>query len=272
MALVAEFTSFGALATEWTVGASPPFLLLRCLGETSPRPGSQREINAFQIKEMMKIVPAAWRPASRVKVCGLTSPEDALLAAELGADFIGLNFHPPSPRWVAPARAAEIAAAVRGKAKVVGVFVNRPAEEIVAIDAEVGLDLVQLHGDETPAQARAFAPRAIRALRVAGTLEPGWLAEWDEVWGLLIDSHQPGLYGGTGTSWDFATLGSAGASRPVFIAGGLSPQNVRAAIAAARPWGVDVCSGVESVPGRKDPALLERFFKEIHDGTCPSST
>lgn len=222
---------------------------------------------------MMKTVPVARRPASpRVKICGLTRPEQALLAAELGADFIGLNFYPPSPRYVEPGLAVEIAAAVRGAARVVGVFVNCPAEQIAAIDARVGLDLVQLHGDESPAQARVFAPRVIRALRVAGPLDPRWLESWEEVWGLLLDSHRPGLYGGTGESWDFATLGAVGAGRPVFIAGGLSPGNVRAAIAAARPWGIDVCSGVESVPGRKDPALLERFFKEIHDGTCPSST
>jgi len=205
----------------------------------------------------------------KVKICGVTSPGEALLAADLGADFVGLNFHPPSPRYLEPERAAEIAGAVRGRVKTVGVFVNRGAAEVEEIGRRVGLDFYQFHGDEEPEAVAPFADRAIRALRVESEADPALLDGWEAVWGLLFDARDPRAYGGSGRGWNYGSLGrlrGAASSRPVFLAGGLAPANVRAAIAAARPWAVDVCSGVEAVPGRKDPALMERFFKEIHDG------
>jgi phosphoribosylanthranilate isomerase len=221
----------------------------------------------------------------KVKICGVTRPAEALLAAELGADFLGLNFFPPSPRYLEPPAAAEIAAAVRERAahvRLVGVFVNRPLDEVEDIADGVGLDLLQFHGDETAAVLRPVAARAIKAVRVAGRLDASAVADFDDVWGFLFDVRHPRLYGGSGESWDFSTLNALtprARRKPTFIAGGLGPANVRAAVDACAPWGVDVCSGVEASPGRKDPELLRRLFAEIAvlrkertDGQSPVTT
>ncbi|MEM7351899.1 MAG: phosphoribosylanthranilate isomerase [Acidobacteriota bacterium] len=203
----------------------------------------------------------------KVKICGVTSPEEAILAVDLGADLIGLNFYPPSPRYVEAEPAAEIAAAVRGRARRVGVFVNPSANEVERLVAEVGLDLLQFHGDESPEQIRPFADRAIKAFRVRSRVDAESLAGFEGVWGMLIDSRHPQLYGGTGESWRFETLPDlTGPARRTFIAGGLGPSNVARAIRAARPYGIDLCSGVEAEPGKKDPELLRRLFEEIQHG------
>ncbi len=209
----------------------------------------------------------------RVKICGVTTSGEALLAVRLGADYLGLNFHPPSPRYLAPREAARIAAAVRDASRrevtLVGVFVNRPVPEVEAVLRQVGLDLVQLHGDEPPAEVAAFGGRAIKAFRVQERFEADLVRGYESAWGYLVDYRDPRLYGGSGHSWDFSTLAGTRLGKPTFIAGGLGPHNVRAAIAAAQPWGIDVCSGVESEPGRKDSELLQRLFKEIEDGQGP---
>lgn len=209
----------------------------------------------------------------RVKICGVTRREEAVLAADLGADFVGLNFYPPSPRYLSTRRAAEIADAVRGRVKTVGVFVNRPRREVEAIADAVGLDLLQFHGDETPADVAPFAPRALKAFRVRFAVDAAALAGFEGVWGVLIDARHPRAYGGTGESWCFETLRDleSGSRRRAFIAGGLRPDNVRAAIAAARPYGIDLCSGLESRPGKKDPELLARLFEEIEHGENPAA-
>ena len=214
----------------------------------------------------------------KVKICGVTTPEDALLAVELGADYLGLNFYPPSPRGLDVEAARRIAAAVRESGRevpLVGVFVNRPPAEIAAIDTAVGLDLLQFHGDESSADIAPFAARAVKVLRVERHLDPALLAGFEGLWGLLVDTRHPGLYGGSGESWDFASLRRAGDARippRVFIAGGLAPHNVRQAVTAARPWGIDLCSGVESTPGRKDPKLLRTLFEEIDHGQSPPAS
>ena len=204
----------------------------------------------------------------KVKICGVTSPEEAVLAADLGADLVGLNFYPPSPRYLEPRRAAEVAGAVRGRVTLVGVFVRAPAAELEEIAGVVGLDLLQFHGDETLDEVAPFAACALKAFRVRDRLDAAALAPFRDVWGVLIDSRHPQLFGGTGESWRFETLreGALPLPRRTFIAGGLGPGNVRAAIAAARPYGIDLCSGVEAEPGRKDPELLARLFEEISDG------
>jgi len=209
----------------------------------------------------------------RVKICGVTTSEEALLAVRLGADFLGLNFHPPSPRYLTPCAAARIAADVRNAASrdvgIVGVFVNRPVADVEAVRREVGLDLVQLHGDEPPAEVAAFGDRAIKVFRIQERFEPDLVRGYESAWGYLMDYRDPRLFGGTGHSWDFSTLSGQRLGKPTFIAGGLGPHNVRAAVAAAKPWGIDVCSGVESEPGRKDGELLQRLFKEIGHGQSP---
>ncbi len=200
-----------------------------------------------------------------VKICGVTSPAEAILAADLGAELLGLNFYPPSPRYLEPRRAVDIADAVRGRVKLVGVFVNTPASRLDEITATVGLDLLQFHGDETAAEVAPFASRALKAFRVRDQLDAAALEGYGEVWGVLVDSRHPRLYGGSGESWNFESLRQLEGRLPrrTFIAGGLNPDNVGAAIAAARPYGIDLCSGVEAEPGKKSPELLRRLFEEI---------
>lgn len=204
----------------------------------------------------------------KVKVCGVTDPENALAAAEMGADYLGLNFFPRSPRFVAVERALEIADAVRGRAALVGVFVNAPAAEVEETAARVGLDLVQFSGDEGPEALAPFTGRAIKAFRTGGLPSGEEIASYGDVWGLLIDAPHAALYGGTGAPWAYGALAGAPglAGRRLLLAGGLGPDNVRRAVESARPWGVDVCSRVESAPGIKDLELLRRLFLEVRNG------
>jgi phosphoribosylanthranilate isomerase len=196
----------------------------------------------------------------------VTRVEDAVLAVELGADYLGLNFHLPSPRCLTVERARAITAAVRGRVGVVGVFVNAGAERIREIDRAVGLDLVQLHGDEGPAQVAELGSRAIKVFRRGAAPGPDELATYAGAWGFLFDVPHAGAYGGTGVSWSYEAVAGLATDRPFFIAGGIRPGNARAALGASRAWGLDVCSGVESRPGIKDGKLLKRLFLEVGDG------
>ncbi|HYG64218.1 MAG TPA: phosphoribosylanthranilate isomerase [Thermoanaerobaculia bacterium] len=208
----------------------------------------------------------------RVKVCGVIDPENARMAAESGADFLGLNFYPRSPRYVDAGRAREIADAVRQLSgqhrdlSLVGVFVNSPAAEIEKISDRVGLDLVQLSGDETPAEVAPFAGRAIRVFRTGGDPGSDTLEAYGDVWGVLFDAPHSSLYGGTGESWGYESVAAVADRRRVFLAGGLGPDNAARAVAACRPYAIDVCSRVESAPGIKDPELLLRLFEEVRHG------
>jgi phosphoribosylanthranilate isomerase len=212
-----------------------------------------------------------------VKVCGVTRPEDAERAVALGAALIGVNFHPPSPRCVTARRAAEIVAAVAGRALVAGVFVDLPPARVAAIAEGAELDLVQFHGDEPPAEVAAWGGRAIRVHRLSAEGEmadgglpgPELLAPYPCAWGFLFDLRHPALAGGSGASWAWGALRGLAASAPgrrLLIAGGVRPGNAARALAASGAAGVDVCSGVESAPGIKDPVLLARLFSEVFDG------
>jgi phosphoribosylanthranilate isomerase len=206
----------------------------------------------------------------RIKICGVTTVADALLAAEAGADAIGLNFYAPSPRCVDVKRAERIVDATpQGLAKV-GVFVNSGVEEMTRIHDALGLDLIQLHGDEPPELLSALGERAVvRAFRCGKTgLDdlPQWLQTCERRGrrpeALLIDAFQPGKYGGTGRAFDWRLVdkvrGRLGGIK-IAIAGGMRPDNVGEAIAAARPYAVDTASGVESAPGKKAPELVRAF-------------
>jgi phosphoribosylanthranilate isomerase len=195
-----------------------------------------------------------------VKICGVTREEDITLARTLGASAIGINFWPQSPRFVGSlARARALAEAAAGL-QVVGVFVNQPAAEIDA--ALAFLTLVQLHGDESPAFAARFQDRYIRAVRVRGEAD---LAEIDRhrCPFYLLDAAAPG-YGGGGQTFDWTLAARAASQHKIVLAGGLTPANVRAAVHAVRPYGVDVASGVESSPGVKDAAKLRSFIEEAN--------
>lgn len=193
----------------------------------------------------------------RVKICGLTRVADAELAVRLGAGFLGLNFYPASPRCLDLAGARRIAEAVGDGARLVAVTVNadRPRlEEIAPL-----VDLIQFHGEEGPEEIAPWAERAIKVLRPEAA-ESSPAAIYPAVWGFLIEPRRPG-YGGSGKPWDYASAVMPDTDRPVFVAGGITPENVRQAAAGA--WGIDVCSGVESRPGIKDARLMERLFSEL---------
>jgi phosphoribosylanthranilate isomerase len=213
-------------------------------------------------------VSAAVPRGVKVKICGITRVEDALRAAALGADAIGLNFWPGSRRCVSAERGAEIARALPAGVRAVGVFVNQPREEILAIARAAGLHAVQLHGDETPGDCAGWPLPVWKALRIASPLGLASLAGF-RVEAFVVDSGGPGsgAWGGTGATCDWSLAREAAARAPTWLAGGLSPANVREAIRAVRPLGVDVASGVESSPGVKDPEKLEAFLRLAKETT-----
>ena len=193
-----------------------------------------------------------------VKICGVTSIEDALSAADAGADAIGLNFVPASSRRVDEAAACAIAEAVRGRVAVVGVVADLDATAMRALRERVGLDFLQLHGGESPELLEAVLPHAYKALRV-GSREDVELADSYGGDRLLVDARAEGALGGTGTSFDWRLVQALAARRRLILAGGLGPDNVSRAVQSVRPWGVDVASGVESAPRHKDAAAVRRF-------------
>lgn len=189
-----------------------------------------------------------------VKICGITNREDALAAAEAGASALGFNFYPGSPRYVTPEAAAAILAALPAGISKVGVFVNQPPERVTALAGRLGLDVVQLHGT----QALAAGVRVWKALPVGPHFTLRQLEAWPAAEAFLLDTAQPDQHGGTGRTFDWTV--TRGAARKLILAGGLDADNVREAIRAARPWGVDACSRLEAAPGRKDYALMTRFI------------
>jgi phosphoribosylanthranilate isomerase len=197
---------------------------------------------------------------TEIKICGLKRVEDALVAVDAGADFIGLMFFPRSPRFITPETAAEISAAVRGRARTVGVFVNADPEEMNRAARECGLDYVQLSGSEGEKTVRALEVPAIDVIHMRGGLTPEALAE--QVTGsvaeiVLLDTARDGLFGGTGEAFDWDRVPEL--PRPVMLAGGLRPDTVAEAIRRVRPWAVDVSSGVER-NGEKDQAQIRAFI------------
>jgi phosphoribosylanthranilate isomerase len=194
-----------------------------------------------------------------VKICGVTRTEDAEAAVSAGADFIGLNFWPRSRRVVAVDAAIDIAAAIPGDVKKVGVFVNAPAPTVLEIAARVGLDLVQLHGDEDGAYARALGRPYIRAIRCGSESDLRTIEDFDTDL-VLLDTPSAG-YGGSGKTFDWTLARAARRyGRKLLLAGGLDEHNVASAVRDVRPYAVDVAGGVESAPGIKDKGKLRRFI------------
>lgn len=196
-----------------------------------------------------------------IKICGITRAEDADLATRAGADWLGLNFWPRSRRYVTAEQAAEVAAAaraVRAGIVIVGVFVDQEPDEVAALAARLELDHVQLHGDERPEVAARFGRRAIKALAMNEAADLDRMADFECPY-ILVDTPSPGR-GGSGIVGDWSVARQAAAARPVLLAGGLTPDNVAAAVATVAPFGVDVASGVERAPGIKDRDLVERFI------------
>lgn len=198
----------------------------------------------------------------RIKICGVTSAEDAAMAASLGADAVGINFYKGSRRCVAASEAAPIVAALRGKAVPVAVFVNELPEVMAEICRELGIEVVQLSGREPPAVARRLPFRRIKAVHVRDGSEIG-AHETYPCEAFLLDADVPGEYGGTGKTLDWGATARPG--KPWILAGGLTADNVANAIRLARPDGVDVAGGVEVRPGKKDPAKVKSFIKRAKE-------
>ncbi|MFQ5877615.1 MAG: phosphoribosylanthranilate isomerase [Acidobacteriota bacterium] len=198
----------------------------------------------------------------RVKVCGITRLEDALLAVELGADAIGFNFVEGSPRRVSPERAREIGAALPPFVTRVGVFADARPPSMEAVAELAGIQWLQLHGDESPELCAGLTRPWYKALRVTPEFHPGDVSRYGSAT-VLLDAFVPGRRGGTGRTFDWGLARRASAYARVIVAGGLDPDNVAEAIAAARPFAVDVSSGVESASGCKDRARLEAFMRSV---------
>lgn len=199
----------------------------------------------------------------RVKICGITRIEDALAAVVAGADAIGFVFHPASPRYVTPAQAAEIVAALPPFVTTVGLFVDADEQRIRDTLAQVPLSLLQFHGDETQAQCQIYGFAWIKALRVQpGQDVAALMAGWPSASGILLDAWHPTQHGGTGLQFDWSLVPKASAV-PIILAGGLTPANVAEAIRSTRPYAVDVSGGVEASKGVKDADKIEAFMAGV---------
>ncbi|MHB9101255.1 MAG: phosphoribosylanthranilate isomerase [Sulfuricella sp.] len=200
---------------------------------------------------------------TRIKICGITRSEDALVCARAGADAIGLVFYPSSPRHVAAAQAAAIARALPPFVTTVGLFVNPAMEQVEAVLNEVHLDVLQFHGDEPPEFCAGFGVPYLKAIRVKAGVDLVQCAiRYREAQGLLLDAYVEGTPGGTGQLFDWELI-PAELPLPLILSGGLEPANVADAIRRVRPWAVDVSSGVEASKGIKDAAKIAAFIEGV---------
>ena len=197
----------------------------------------------------------------KVKICGITNLPDGLAAAEAGADALGFVFYDQSPRYISIPAAAELIRQLPPLVMKVGVFANAPEDLVLRASRECGLNLLQFHGDEPPDYCLQFGLMSMKAFRIRDAASLQALRDYPtDAW--LLDTYSPGKLGGTGETfnWDLA-LEARGWGRPIFLAGGLTPENVAEAVQRAQPYGVDVSSGVEAAPGRKDHAKVRAFIK-----------
>lgn len=200
----------------------------------------------------------------RIKICGITNTGDALIAAELGAHALGFIFYPKSPRYVAPDKARHIIGQLPPFVATVGVFVDEDAATVREIASLAGLDWLQLHGSESPDYCRSLGRRVIKGFRVKGDEIFSQLTEYKgAAQAFLLDAYKPGTPGGTGETFDWAIARQARKCGPIILAGGLTPENVTEAIRVAQPQAVDVASGVEAAPGKKDPERLRAFIDVV---------
>ena len=199
----------------------------------------------------------------RIKICGITNIEDALGAVELGASALGFVFA-PSPRQLDPLMVKEITAKLPPWVSTVGVFVNEKPERLLQIVNQTGLDWVQLHGEESPEYCRELGLKIIKTVRIKDNSSLEKLSEYP-VSGILLDTYDPAVLGGTGRNfnWDLA-IGAKKLGKPVILAGGLNAENVVEAILKVKPYGVDVSSGVECKPGKKDYEKMKKFIENVH--------
>lgn len=202
---------------------------------------------------------------TKIKICGIKALDDALAAIALGADLIGFNFYPKSPRYVEVGVCRGIMSKVRhiGRVTCVGVFVNASIGEIHATMDTCGLSLAQLHGDETVEFMKSLQEKSYKAFRGIPADVNGFAR--DDAPSFLVDASVKGLYGGSGVTADWDGAAELAKTYPLLLAGGLAPENVAAAIRQVKPWGVDVASGVESAPGEKDASRMKAFVRAVRE-------
>lgn len=200
-----------------------------------------------------------------VKICGITNWDDAKLAMDAGADALGFNFHAKSPRRIAASRAKEIIRHMPSHVTAVGVFVNASAKEIMSIARSANLGALQLHGEESPATVERLAREypVIKAFRVGPRFRAGELKKYPSAVGFLLDGYDVERRGGTGKRFDWRVACAAKRYGPVIVAGGLRSENVVEAIRQANPFAIDVCSGIEGRPGRKDAKKVKRLMAAV---------
>jgi phosphoribosylanthranilate isomerase len=203
---------------------------------------------------------------TKIKICGIKTVTDALAAIEAGADLIGFNFYPKSPRYVDVGMCRNIMSVMRqhGRVTCVGVFVNTTVAEINATMETCGLSLAQLHGDETVEMLEALDGKAFKAFR--GIPESVDGIARSEAPAFLVDASVKDVYGGSGVTVDWSAAAELAKRYPLLLAGGLTPENVAEAVSRVKPWGVDVASGVESAPGEKDARKMKAFVQAVRDG------
>ena len=201
----------------------------------------------------------------RVKICGITNTGDAQAAVEAGANLLGFNFFERSPRHITPQEAAKIRKLVPKSVKAVGIFVNQLPAEVIALRESLRLDAVQLHGDEPPQAVAEIATAApvIKAFRVEPEFPIDTLEQYPEAFAFLFDAAHTGQYGGTGRTTDWDVARRAASNHRIILAGGLKVENVAAAVRIVRPYAVDVASGIESKPGKKDHGRMREFIQEV---------
>lgn len=203
---------------------------------------------------------------TRVKICGFTRVEDAVCAARLGVDAIGLVFYPPSPRNVGVEQAVKIVNALPTFVSVVALFVDEQESQIRKILQRVPIDCLQFHGDEPAEACRLYNKRYMKAVRVQHTIDISDLAsQYHDAAGLLLDAYHPGAKGGTGSLFDWELIPEH-CSLPIILAGGLDENNARHAVQAVRPYALDVSSGVEAEKGVKDALKMAAFIREVNEG------
>jgi len=202
---------------------------------------------------------------TKVKICGIKTLDDALAAIEAGADYLGFNFYPKSPRYVEVGVCRGIMSKVRniGRVTCVGVFVNEAADVIHATMDTCGLNLAQLHGDETVEFMESLQEKSFKAFRGIPAVVNGFVRS--DAPAFLVDASVKGLYGGSGVTADWDGAAELAKKYQLLLAGGLTPENVAEAVGRVKPWGVDVASGVESAPGKKDPSKMKAFVQAVRD-------
>lgn len=203
---------------------------------------------------------------TKLKICGITNLQDARYISASMVDYLGFLFYPHSPRFVKPSIAADIVKWIEGP-EVAGVFVNQPIDEINKIIKEAGLDLVQLHGEEKPEEAKNINAPIIKAFRIPELMEPQTLEKKIKKWigtasFLLFDGFDPIQYGGTGKEWNFSMINEICMDLPFFLAGGISSENIEKITSEIRPYAIDLSSSIEAAPGIKDFEKIDLFFEQ----------